>query len=528
MGKIADISHYQGDIDWAVARKELDFVIFRASVGSNADKKYLEYTAECGVPYGAYHYVKAGTAEDARTEARFFVECAHKAAKRPLFYIADIEYEAQTETTTEPVCVAFLDELRSLLGDSVKIGLYINRKYKWAGAAIGMCDIMWIPHWGKNDGNVPEEKYQPDYYCDIWQYTSEGSVAGIDGDVDLNLLLGDKPLEYFTEGFDPDETKGCVTEMDPKFTGIPTNHQLVAWMYAIHAAKVVYWYGTCFYECTKSLYTRKKKQYAKHYTSSRESGYMADIAAGMMCADCVGIIKGFFWTGGDLNAKNVYEANNCPDRSADGLFSLCEETGKIGIIPDIPGLVVHKPGHIGVYVGRGKSIELRGFADDCVLCDIEDADWDEWGKLPSSMIRYVDGDYLAPVYKLGERTLQKGDEGSDVAELQQKLLDLGYDLGEYGPNKNGVDGDFGKKTQEAVKKVQASFGFSETGVYDTQLHKKLNELLNPSVPAPDEDLPDGGGAPAYVLIIEGDEEELRAIQKEHGGTLAAVDSVHVE
>ena len=198
MGKIADISHYQGNIDWSAARKELDFVIFRASVGSNADKKYLEYTAECGLPYGAYHYVKAGTAEDARTEARFFVECAHKAAKRPLFYIADIEYEAQTETTTEPVCVAFLEELRSLLGDSVKIGLYINRKYKWAGAAIGMCDIMWIPHWGKNDGNVPEEKYQPDYYCDIWQYTSEGTLAGVKGEVDLNMLLGNKPLEYFT------------------------------------------------------------------------------------------------------------------------------------------------------------------------------------------------------------------------------------------------------------------------------------------------------------------------------------------
>ena len=196
--KIADISHYQGTIDWSKARQELELIVFRASVGSNADKKYLEYTRDCGVPYGAYHYVKAGTAEAARTEAKWFVECANKAAVRPLFYIADIEYEAQTATTTEAVCVAFLEELRAL--GCGRIGLYINTRYKWAGKAIDMCDIMWIPHWGKNDGSVPAAQYEPKYYCDIWQYTSKGRVAGISGDVDLDVLHGDKTLEWFTSG----------------------------------------------------------------------------------------------------------------------------------------------------------------------------------------------------------------------------------------------------------------------------------------------------------------------------------------
>ena len=204
--KIADISHYQGTIDWSKARQELELIIFRASVGSNADKKYLEYTRECGVPYGAYHYVKAGTAEAARTEAKWFVECANKAAIRPLFYIADIEYEAQTAATTEAVCVAFLEELRAL--GCGRIGLYINTRYKWAGKAIDMCDIMWIPHWGKNDGNIPAAQYEPKYPCDIWQYTSKGRVAGISGDVDLDILHGSKGLEWFTSGAaEPQETK---------------------------------------------------------------------------------------------------------------------------------------------------------------------------------------------------------------------------------------------------------------------------------------------------------------------------------
>lgn len=205
---IADLSSCDSPIDWSIARKNLELIIFRASIGNNQDKKYLQYSSECNVPYGAYHYVKAGTAEDAREEARFFVECANAAKQKPLFYIGDIEYEAQNSKTTEPVCVAFLDELRKL--GCKKIGLYINRRYKYAGKAIDMCDIMWIPHWGKNDGNIPGESSKPKYYNDLWQYTSEGWVEGIGETIDLNLLNGDKPLEYFTEGWIP--FKGILGE----------------------------------------------------------------------------------------------------------------------------------------------------------------------------------------------------------------------------------------------------------------------------------------------------------------------------
>ena len=525
MGKIADISHYQGEIDWTKARTELDFAIFRTSVGSNPDKRYLSYTAECEVPYGAYHYVKAGTAEDARTEARFFVECADKAAKKPLFYIADIEYEAQTETTTEPVCVAFLDELRKLVGNA-KIGLYINRKYKWAGKAIDMCDIMWIPHWGKNNGNVPADKYKPDYPYDLWQYTSKGMLAGVEGDVDLNQMGDGRTMDFFIG--DERANKELERSENPMFT----NLQLVTYMLAVYAAKWVYWYGTCGYECTKSLMKRKAEQYPKHYSADRTKGYEADIVAGKMCADCVGVIKSFFWKGGDLNGKNVYQANNCPDRSANGLYGMCEETGKISTIPDIPGLVVWRSGHIGIYIGGGETIELKGFAYDCVRAKVTDGSWTNWGKLPTSMLAYVDaGNEISPAdpVKLGDRLpLEKGDKGEDVKELQAALKELGYDLGTFGENKDGIDGDYGNKTRDAVEALQRMSGLKETGVFDASAYKALlNELSKDEAPAPDVDTPDGGSAPAHVLIIEGDEKKLRLVQGAYGGTLAAVDSVMV-
>lgn len=197
MGKIADISKWQGTIDWEKVRKELDFVIFRASCGLGEDGRYVENTEKCGLPYGAYHYVVAGTATRAREEARFFVSETKKAKKKPSFYIADIEHENQTAETTEAVCTAFLNELRKL--GCKKIGLYINRKYGYAGKAIELCDIMWIPHWGANNGEIPGDASKPKYPHDLWQYTSKGRVDGIDGNVDLNLLTGSKPIDYFTE-----------------------------------------------------------------------------------------------------------------------------------------------------------------------------------------------------------------------------------------------------------------------------------------------------------------------------------------
>lgn len=198
MGKIADISKRQGNVNWSEAAKELDLVILRASCGTSEDTKYERNVNACienGIPFGAYHYVKAGTAADAVKEAQVFLKVTAAKKRKPAFYIADIEYEAQTKTTTEAVCVAFLQTLRD--GGCEKIGLYINTRYNWAGKAIGMCDIMWIPHWGKNDGNVPDDKYKSSHPHDLWQYTSKGSLAGVSGRVDLNLLSGTKPLSYF-------------------------------------------------------------------------------------------------------------------------------------------------------------------------------------------------------------------------------------------------------------------------------------------------------------------------------------------
>ena len=196
--KISDISAWQGDIDWDKARKELELVIFRASVGSSKDKKYVEYATQCGLPFGVYHFYKAGTIESAIKETNFFYECATQNGLKPLFMVADIEYSTQTKTNTKPICEAILARLKEL-GVS-KIGLYIGQeKYTYVKDIINKFDFIWIPRYGKNDGTA-NTNYKPIYPCDLWQYTDKGTLAGVREKVDLNLIMGSKDIKWFIGG----------------------------------------------------------------------------------------------------------------------------------------------------------------------------------------------------------------------------------------------------------------------------------------------------------------------------------------
>ena len=69
--------------------------------------------------------------------------------------------------------------------------------------------------------------------------------------------------------------------------------------------------------------------------------------------------------------------------------------------------------------------------------------------------------------------LEQGAKGDEVKKLQQKLFDLGYDIGE-----SGVDGIFGPKTQEALKKFQKDSKIKPTGIFDEKTFNKIGESIN--------------------------------------------------
>lgn len=67
------------------------------------------------------------------------------------------------------------------------------------------------------------------------------------------------------------------------------------------------------------------------------------------------------------------------------------------------------------------------------------------------------------------RTLRKGDSGSDVKNMQQALVSLGYST-------NGVDGKFGNGTYQAVRAFQSTYKLGIDGVAGPKTLTKLYSL----------------------------------------------------
>lgn len=51
-------------------------------------------------------------------------------------------------------------------------------------------------------------------------------------------------------------------------------------------------------------------------------------------------------------------------------------------------------------------------------------------------------------------TLEKGSKGNVVGLVQERLISFGYDLGKWGPNKDGIDKSFGGTMKTVVKQYQ--------------------------------------------------------------------------
>ena len=270
-----------------------------------------------------------------------------------------------------------------------------------------------------------------------------------------------------------------------------TASQLVA--FVISMLGMPYWYGTCVYICSQSLLNSKSKQYGppkySHYVDSRMSRYKKDIANKLVCMDCVGMIKGFFWTNGGAGvldyikggAKfvNKYGSNGCPDKSANGMLEWCKKQGckhgKIATLPDVPGILLFSSGHVGVYIGGGYAVEARGFNYGVVKTNVKSRSWTEWAYLPESLLKYDlgAGDTVTPAEPttteptttpatgLGKRILKLKSpnmSGDDVKEMQTRLNALGFNCGT-------ADGVFGKKTKAGVIAFQKAKGLEADGEF---------------------------------------------------------------
>lgn len=195
---IADLSKWQGDINFGKLKSQVDFVILKVQAGyTSIDPKYKEYVAGCkanNIPFGTYAYFRGVSIPDSIAEAKNALELTDPDSK---FFVVDIE----EKTTLDLVNAgqAFVDYLKNK--GVQKVGLYSGESfYKNNNLSAIRCDFTWIANYGSNDG---QKHTAPKVACDLWQYTSVGHLDGIASLVDLNVLTGRKPLEYFTGTVQP-------------------------------------------------------------------------------------------------------------------------------------------------------------------------------------------------------------------------------------------------------------------------------------------------------------------------------------
>ena len=153
-----------------------------------------------------------------------------------------------------------------------------------------------------------------------------------------------------------------------------------------------YCWGGLGYAFTDSRISQLKKLYPSTYTDAYINKVKTKVAKAakdkgkqekeISVYDCVGLIKHFLWGNLGDGVLRYYEKNGIPDTSANGLYNLCAEKGDIKDLPELPGLLLHRDGHVGIYLGGGKLIEARGVDYGVVISEVAKRDFQHWGKLP--------------------------------------------------------------------------------------------------------------------------------------------------
>ena len=191
---IRDGSCWQGRIDWDAVKRsgKIDGVMLRV-LGSKGGKPYVDPAFErnyaaCtsrGIPVGGYYYTCAVTPRQTAEElAALRAALEGKTFQYPL--AIDVESAGLRVLTPEALAARVAEAAAQLEAWGLYAMVYTYTNF--ADTALDMAALaaydLWIADYR---GTRPTRKHG------MWQYTSKGRVAGIDGPVDLSHAYKDYP-----------------------------------------------------------------------------------------------------------------------------------------------------------------------------------------------------------------------------------------------------------------------------------------------------------------------------------------------
>jgi GH25 family lysozyme M1 (1,4-beta-N-acetylmuramidase) len=189
-----DVSKYQGNIDWnAVKAAGVQFVIIRCGYRGYESGKivkdpmfdtYIKGAKAAGLRVGVYFFSQAINEQEGVEEAS---ACLSMVSGYGLNYPIFIDSEYSTSARTgradglskadrTAAVVAFCETVRN---SGYSAGVYASKN--WYANQLNYATVSQYCVWNARYGSAPGLS------CNIWQYTSQGTVPGIPNRVDLNI-----------------------------------------------------------------------------------------------------------------------------------------------------------------------------------------------------------------------------------------------------------------------------------------------------------------------------------------------------
>lgn len=190
-----DVSAWQTNVDYnAVKAEGCEFVIMRMGYCYDQikmDDYYLQNmqnATAAGLDVGVYFYTTANTEEKVREQARWILE---QLDGRSLDYPIAFDWESWGQFQQYGMNIHDLNELFEIFCEEIEKGGYTAMLYSSKNFLNNFWEnkndrTVWLAHY------VDETDY--DGLFAIWQASAYGRIAGIDGDVDMNIRIKDIPL----------------------------------------------------------------------------------------------------------------------------------------------------------------------------------------------------------------------------------------------------------------------------------------------------------------------------------------------
>ena len=197
-----DVASYQGLINWEkVAASGVGFAMVRVGYRSNdgvlhedANARYnLQEANKYGIKTGAYFFSRATSHEEATQEANL---CISIISGYSITYPVAYNCEGYNKSTSRQYGISMQDRssfaqtfLSTVKGAGYTPMFYASRNElsngkDWDTGSLAGSNKIWLAYY-PSDSSVTSPGYSGSY-C-MWQYTSKGSVPGIEGNVDIDI-----------------------------------------------------------------------------------------------------------------------------------------------------------------------------------------------------------------------------------------------------------------------------------------------------------------------------------------------------